>query len=186
VALPVYVFGIIVVFSLVESKSATDKGRTLFWSVILSSVVLFGANVRPAAYWVSYRHREGEGFTSRAWKDSETVKFVKGLPSQMAVSSNAADACYLFTKREALRLPAKYDPTNARVNADFETQMARLRDDLINNRALVVYFDRVDWRWYLPARHELEETYKLPVLTRLADGIVYGAQSDDLQHLMLK
>jgi hypothetical protein len=176
VALPVYVFGIIVVFSLVESKSATDKGRTLFWSVILSSVVLFGANVRPAAYWVSYRHREGEGFTSRAWKDSETVKFVKGLPSQMAVSSNAADACYLFTKREALRLPAKYDPTNARVNADFETQMAGLRDDLINNRALVVYFDRVDWRWYLPARHELEETYKLPVLTRLADGVVYGAQ----------
>jgi hypothetical protein len=129
-----------------------------------------------------YRHREGEGFTSRAWRESEPVKFVKALPSQMAVYSNAADACYLFTNREALRLPAKYDPTGALVNTDFEAQMAALRDDLINNRALVVYFDRVNWRWYLPERHELEESYKLPVLRNFADGVVYGTQSNNPSH----
>jgi len=96
----------------------------------------------------------------------------------MAVYSNAADACYLFTKREGLRLPAKYDPTRARVNSDFEAQMAVLQDDLLNNRALVIYFDRVNWRWYLPERHELDESYKLPVLRNFADGVIYGAQSD--------
>jgi hypothetical protein len=123
---------------------------------------------------MSYRHREGEGFTSRAWRDSETVKFLKTLPSQTVISSNAADACYLFTKREVLRLPARYDPTSARDNTDFGAQMEALRDDLNNNRAVVIYFDRVNWRWYLPSRNELEETYKLPVATRLADGVVYG------------
>lgn len=194
VALPVYVFGMILVFSLVEWQSEVGHRRILFWCVILASLILFSANVRPASFWVSYRHREGEGFTSRAWKDSETVKFVKALPSQMVVYSNAADACYLFTNREAVRLPAKHDPTSAsvydtagaRANADFESQMAALRDDLINNRALVVYFDRVDWRWYLPAQHELEESYKLPVVMRLADGVVYGVQSENLRPLMLK
>ncbi|HET6890796.1 MAG TPA: hypothetical protein VFH31_06815 [Pyrinomonadaceae bacterium] len=186
VALPVYVFGMILVFSLVEWESAVGRRRALFWCVILSSFVLFSTNVRPAAYWVLYRHREGEGFTGRAWRDSETVKFVKALPSQMAVSSNAVDACYLFTKREALRLPAKYDPTGARVNTDFAAQMAALRKDLDNNHTLVIYFDKITWRWYLPDRTELEESHKLPVLRRLADGVVYGAPSETLQHLMLK
>ena len=178
VALPVYVFGMILVFSLIEWESAVGKRRMAFWCVVLPSLVLFMANLRPAAYWLAYRHREGEGFTSRAWRDSETVKFLKALPSQTVISSNAADACYLFTNREVSRLPARYDSTNARVNTDFESQMTTLRDDLNNNHALVIYFDKITWRWYLPNRNELEETYKLPVLMRFADGVVYGVQSE--------
>lgn len=180
VALPVYLFGMILVFSLVEWEDAVGKRRILFWCVVISSVVLFSANVRPAAYWMLYRHREGEGFTSRAWSDSETVKFLKALPSQTVISSNAADACYFFTKREVSRLPAKYDPTSARDNADFGAQMTALQDSLNNNQALVIYFDRITWRWYLPTRNELEESYKLPVAKRFADGVVYGAPSETL------
>jgi len=178
VALPVYVFGMILFFSLIEWNSAVGKRRTLFWCIIISSSVLFMANARPVAYWVSYRHRMGEGFTSRDWRDSETVKFLNAVPTLIPISSNAADACYLFTNREVFRLPAKYDPTNASVNADFGSQMEALREDLNKNHALVIYFDRVTWRGYLPSRNELEEIYKLPVLTRFADGVVYGAQSD--------
>ena len=176
VALPVYLFGLILLFSLVEWESAARNRRALFWSIVFLSLVLFVANSRPAAYWVSYRHREGEGFTSRAWRDSETVKFLKAVPSQVLVYSNAADACYLHTNQEALRLPAKYDPTNARINAEFAAQITVLQNDLTKNRAVVVYFDRVDWRWYLPGQHELEETYKFPVAARLADGVVYGGE----------
>jgi hypothetical protein len=183
VALPVYVFGMILVFSLIEWESAVGRRRMLFWCVILSSCVLFVANLQPAAYWVANRHREGEGFTSRAWRDSETVKFLQALPSQRVISSNAADACYLFTNREVSRLPARYDPTRARVNTDFDAQIKALKDALNNNHALVIYFDRITWRWYLPSRNELEETYKLPVVTRFADGVVYGVQSDTSQTL---
>lgn len=181
VALPVYIFGLILVFSLVGQERTVGSRRILFWCVILSSFVLFATNVRPAAYWVLYRHREGLGFTSREWRESETVRIVKALPSQMAIYSNAADACYLFTKREALRLPAKYDPTGARINADFAPQMAKVSDELNNNHAVVIVFDRITWRSYLPDRSELEEVHKLPVAMRLADGVVYGAQSETLQ-----
>jgi hypothetical protein len=186
VALPTYLFGMILLFSLIDWPTAIGKRRILFWCVILAAFVLFCVNAKPASYWVAYAHREGEGFTSRAWKGSEAVKFMKALPPQVAVYSNAADAYYLFTKREALRLPAKFDPTQNRVNPDFEEQMAVLQDDLKNKHALVVYFDRVNWRWYLPNRRELEETYKLPVATRLTDGVVYGAESEALQHSELR
>jgi hypothetical protein len=52
-----------------------------------------------------------------------------------------------------------------------------LKNDLDKNHALIIYFDRLTWRWYLPSRNELEEKYKLPVVTRLADGVVFGVQS---------
>jgi hypothetical protein len=181
VVLPVYVFGMFLVFSVIEWQSA-GRRRTLFWCVVISASVLFVANLRPASYWLSYRHREGEGFTSRAWRESETVKFLKALPSQISVSSNAADACYLFINREVSRLPAKYDQTSARVNTDFGAQMEALRDVLNKNHALVIYFDSISWRWYLPNRNELEETYKLPVVTRFADGVVYGVQSETVSN----
>jgi hypothetical protein len=175
VALPVYVFGLILVFSFVEH--AVRKRRAFSWFIILLSLGLFVTNARPAAYWMSSRHRDGQGFTSRAWKDSETVRFLKTLPSDRRIYSNAADACYLFTKREVLRLPAKYDPTGARVNTDFDAKMSAVRDEVNVNYALVIYFDNITWRWYLPDRKELEESHKLPVMTRLADGVVYGTQS---------
>ena len=184
VALPVYIFGLILVFSTVSRESAIGQRRILYWCVMLGSLVLFSVNVRAAAYWVLQRHREGEGFTSRAWKDSETVKFLKALPAQTAISSNAADACYLYTKREVMLLPAEYDPTGGQVNADFAAQMTALRDELQNNHAVVIYFDRVTWRWYLPDRKELEESYQLPVVKRLADGVVYGAQPGTSQQSM--
>jgi len=181
VALPVYVFGIILIFSLIEWESAVGKLRTLFWCITVSAFLVVLGNLGPAVSWVSYRHREGEGFTSRNWKESETVQFVKALPSHVTVWSNAADACYLFTHREALRLPAKYDPTRARVNTEFAKQMTALRNKLNDGQTVVIYFDKVTWRDYLPNRSDLEGSDKLPVLRRFADGVVYGVPSETFQ-----
>ena len=49
-----------------------------------------------------------------------------------------------------------------------------MRNELMQNGALVVYLDKITWRWYLPSKDELENVYKLPVLVRLEDGVIYG------------
>ena len=102
------------------------------------------------------------------------MKFAQSLPPDVVVYSNGADVFYVYAKREASRLPAKFDPMQARVNPLFEPQIAALKGELAANRALLIYFDRVDWRWYLPSRTELEGLYQLPVLMRFEDGVVYG------------
>ena len=52
--------------------------------------------------------------------------------------------------------------------------MNTLRSELMQNRAVVVYLDKITWRWYLPTKDELENVYQLPVLIRLNDGVIYG------------
>ena len=54
--------------------------------------------------------------------------------------------------------------------------MATLNNDVMQNRAVIVLFDSITWRYYLPRPEELRDTYKLPVMLRLNDGAVYGLQ----------
>jgi len=54
--------------------------------------------------------------------------------------------------------------------------MAMLKSEVMHNRVVIVLFDRITWRYYLPQSEELEDTYKLPVMLRLNDGTVYGLQ----------
>ena len=68
----------------------------------------------------------------------------------------------------------KFDPVGWKPNQQFETEMANVSKEIFENRAVLVYFDRIEWRYYLPARDELDRTYKLPVLKQLPDGVVYG------------
>ncbi len=53
-----------------------------------------------------------------------------------------------------------------------EQDINYMRDEIIQNRGVVVYLDRITWRWYLPTKDALNNVYKLPVLIQLDDGIV--------------
>jgi len=61
-----------------------------------------------------------------------------------------------------------------RTHPDFERDITAVRNELMQNRAVVVYLDKITWRWYLPSKDELENVYRLPVLVRFDDGVVYG------------
>ena len=58
-------------------------------------------------------------------------------------------------------------------NQQYLAQTAQLRRWLKEDGGLLVYFYRVDWRWYLPAAEELERTLGLHVLARENDGVIY-------------
>ena len=51
-----------------------------------------------------------------------------------------------------------------------------MRNELFQNRAVLVYLDKITWRWYLPTKDELNNVYKLPVLIQLDDGTIYGIE----------
>ena len=71
-------------------------------------------------------------------------------------------------------MPAKVDPVSGKNNPEFEREINSVRNELMQNQAVVVYLDKITWRWYLPSKDELENVYRLPVLVRFDDGVVYG------------
>ena len=173
--LPAYVIGVILIISVIYELSRF--ARPWFWCGFLAlSLVLVSLNMVRATSFAIHRHQNGIGYTSREWINSETIAYLRSQSEGRMVYSNAIDAIHFLTGREALRVPAKFDPTTRKNNPDFERSIGEMRNELIQNRAVLLYLDNVTWRRYLPSKEELENIYKLPVLTRLNDGVVYGVR----------
>jgi hypothetical protein len=175
VLLPAFVFGIILVVSLMYRLSRFVHHTSLRWGFLVLTFALISTNAVYAVSFAVQRHNDGSGFSTRMWAGSESVKYLRNSSSTRTTYSNGVDAIYFLTRREALRIPARFDPTGAQNNADFDRDINAMREDLTQNRAVLVYLDKITWRSYLPTRDELENVYKLPVLVRLEDGVIYGS-----------
>ena len=93
-----------------------------------------------------------------------------------ALSSSAPDVLYTLLNKWAVIVPRKTHTNTNLSNSQYLAQTVELRRCLKEESGLLVYFYRVDWRWYLPAAEELERTLGLHVLARKNDGIIYQAR----------
>ena len=171
---PVYMFGIILLISAAYELSSFGNRTTLWRGFLVVSFALVSVNAVGAFSSAVHRHDNGSGYTSREWFGSESIEYVRTLSEAKTTYSNGVDAIYLLTSKHAVRIPAKVDPTRGKSNVEFDRDISAMRNELMQNRALVVYLDKITWRWYLPSKDELENVYKLPVLVRLEDGVIYG------------
>ena len=101
---------------------------------------------------------------------SRTVDAANG-----AVFECAGRSMYV-TKQAGGYGPRKIHPNTNLSNRQYLAQTAELRRWLKEESGLLLYFYRVDWRWYLPAAEELERILGLHVLARENDGVIYQAR----------
>lgn len=171
---PVYAPGIILVICVAYKLSRLGNPNTLWWGFLVLSSLLISVNAKHAISFAVERHNEGSGYGSRAWAGSKSIEYLQTSSEARTIYSNGIDAIYFLTRREALRIPAKVDATTGKSNSQFAQDINYVRNELLQNRAVVVYLDKITWRWYLPAKDELTNIHKLPVLIQLDDGTIYG------------
>jgi uncharacterized membrane protein YhaH (DUF805 family) len=171
---PVYVFAVLFVLS--TAWRAAQHRRPHAFAVLAAVLALVAVNTPFALVSARQLHDEGRGYTSRTWRASAAIAFVRSLPSSVALSSNAPDAIRLLTSRDSAFLPMTVAPVLGGKNQGFEREMRALRADLDAGRSIAMSFDRIDWRGYMPSKEELENEYAFPILLRLADATVYGTQ----------
>jgi len=171
-----YAPAIILVICVAYKLSSLGTRVPLWRGFLFLSFALIAMNAKHAASFAAARHNDGSGFASRAWAGSKTIAYLKNSSEVRTTYSNGIDAVYFLTKKEALRIPAKIDPTTGKSNLDFEREINSMRFELLQNRAVLVYLDKITWRWYLPTKDELNNVYKLPVLFQLDDGTIYGIE----------
>jgi hypothetical protein len=138
---------------------------------VLLSVTINGA--REVAVVVD-TYRNGSGYTSRQWQNSETIAAVISLPKDMEIYSNGQDAIQFLTGRAVTNIPLVAYPGTLQLNQYFEEELQVICREVIEGEAIVVYLNGITWRWYLPTRNELESKCTMPVLARLDDGAIYA------------
>jgi hypothetical protein len=131
-------------------------------------------NVTLSNYLVESMRTKGAGFTSRTWINSECMAYLEKLDDGITIYSNGSDAIMFWLNKDALPIPAKIFPGTRLPNENFDKDFALIQTNVDKGDAIVVFFTELSVRWYLPSKSEFGNTYKLPILHLLRDGIIYG------------
>ncbi len=82
----------------------------------------------------------GLGYTSKQWKNSETMKYIKLLPDNVKIYSNGADVLNFLTEKQSLSIPVKTFSNTMETNSLFNEQLDTVCKDITEREALLVYF----------------------------------------------
>jgi hypothetical protein len=128
-------------------------------------------------------YNEGRGFRSRLWQTSQTVGFVKNLPSESLLYSNEPPVIYFTTGRSAYRLPNKFSKKHvrkekARIPSEkYISQLSRIKRRLKSDDAYVIFFNERHM-WYKAPEEELKAYLSLSLVERFSDGVVYRSMQE--------
>jgi hypothetical protein len=146
--------------------------RTTFVALAIVFVVSYSTR---GAIWFIQTRQDGQGYTSRAWKESETIARIRNLPNSIPIYSNGYDAIYYLTNRPAIYLPEKVKHGTGRDNENYEAEVQSMGRVLKEGSGVLVYFNKFPERWFLPSESELKQQLKLRGVETNSDGSIYVA-----------
>jgi 4-amino-4-deoxy-L-arabinose transferase-like glycosyltransferase len=173
---PVHALGLVLLICLAHRLlRASATGHLLYLLSVIVCLAFAGSYVARGASWVRQRRGDGQGYTSRAWAGSATIERIKSLPAGTPIFTNGYDAVYFLTGRPAMFLPEKIAHGTGRPNALYASELAHLREQLLDHKGVLVYFDGFPERAYLPSEDELSRDLHLQLVSRETDGAIYQA-----------
>lgn len=176
ILLPVYVSVIILILCISHKLLCSIEGiHSLKVILIILSIILAGSYIGRGAIWVINSYRDGQGYASKAWKQSEVIQKVRILSPEVRIYTNGPDAIYILTGKHAFMIPNKVNPNTRLINRNYLSQLASIREQIKKQITVLVYFNTIDWRWYLPSEDELKERLSLGIIESRSDGAIYGA-----------
>ena len=166
---PVHVTGLAL---LLGSMPALARGRAIRVALAALGLLVAGTHLARAPRWVAERGADGLIYSSRAWRESETMGRVRLLAAGAPIYSNAPEAIQFLADRPAAMLPEKVVHGTGRPNPGYEADLEAMRRRLAAGDGTIVLFDAIG-RDYLPRAEELRARFPLRPLARARDGTLY-------------
>ena len=176
---PVYVAIVIVgLYFLHDVLTNALRRRVFRVAAGVTLVVLLGSHGLRTATWATTVHGTPQGlWQAQDWAMMATVD---ALPDDTLIYSNGADIIYILTGRTACPIPRLMNPNSEMINTRYAAESATMREHLHQNDGVLVYFDEVSWRDYLPTQSMLAHELSLRAMVRTRDGTLYAATSTHL------
>ena len=172
---PLWVAMLVLALCAVRARIVAGRSRMPAILAALVALVFSFGYAHDMAQWARERAAlGGAGFGSLAWRRSETVRRVAELPASSRIYSNARDAILVLTGRSTRWLPAPLDAETRQPRPGYTAELAAIRAALRAEEALLVWFDGVFWRWYLPSGVDLSQNLPIRRAAKLPDGEIWG------------
>ena len=170
---PIHVAMLVLLPCLVRKLYLRSKRTRTIRIVFLALALIFaGSYAVRGVKWLARVRGQGQGYASRAWRESPTIARIKTLPAETIIYSNGYDAIYYVTDRRARLIPEKVIHGTGRPNAMYGPEMARMKIDLLRRQGVLVYFYTLPERQSLPSEIELQETLNLRPIAKSNDGTI--------------
>lgn len=177
--LPVH-FAMLMLVPLLAASLAerVPEARSLRIVMVVLALLVAGSYVFRSARWVETAQGASQGYAGRAWKESAGLAQIRKLPFGTPIYSNGVDAIYYLTGRRAFDIPAKIIHGTGRPNASYEAERQKMSDDLRQHHGVLVYFNTLPERWYLPRESDLQNELPLAEVAAAPDASIYELKPD--------
>ncbi len=122
--------------------------------------------------YLFYAATNGIGFASKKWSQSDILQWVKKMPPTTIIYTNGPDPIKHLADRQSKMIPKLLSPVDRKKNKKFKQEFQYMRSRLSEADGVIVYFDRIKWRWYLPTFDQIRETLPLQIIYKGRDGVV--------------
>lgn len=129
-----------------------SRRRWMSPAAVVLLMAAFALNVPGGLRFWALSHVEGLGFASQSARDMYILRWMRQIPPDWKLLSNAPEFLSLHLHRKAGMLPSRFQPNSLKPNPDYASN---LRERAAEAR-LIVYFHSVRWRDYLPRPEELD------------------------------
>lgn len=117
------------------------------WAILLGGLLLARGSmsymIDEGRQILKNLQENGVGVTNRAWQQSDSLRWVRGLPPHALLYSNRALFIQFLVGREAYQLPERYDPIRREDRPDYPGNLDRMYADLDRPDSYLLMFDPV-------------------------------------------
>jgi hypothetical protein len=85
----------------------------------------------------------------------------------------------LMTNKAAVMLPSKFNSCSLVEIGDFRDQVSQMLEECASGQALMVYFNWITWRKYLPTREDIQSMQDSTPMHSFKDGVIFGTIEAD-------
>jgi hypothetical protein len=174
---PVYIACLILILPQISKILDSERVSFIKNASILLAVIFCLSYVTRFSYRVRIANTDGIEFASKKWKQSELINIIKHLPEKTQIYTNGDDVLKFLTGRNSLSIPAKIVAHNKLKNENYLNELNTMYENLYGNDGVLIWFDNITWRTYLPTVDELKNSLHLKLLVRAEDGSIYKTGS---------
>ena len=160
---------------LILSAELAQKQSPVKWVGILLPVLFVIFLLEDEIDLIQTYHKDGQGFASSTWSESETALAAETFPKEQLFFSNRQTYLWLMKDHPAYILPVLRDAALQQDNAEFEEEKTWMQEEILSGKAYAVVFNYQDLLEDSSDKAWLDTLFEgMPVFGTYADGIIFG------------
>jgi hypothetical protein len=143
--------------------------------VLAAFILVFAARfISDGRLTVQNLRKDGQGYSAKEWRASETMALIRDLPEDMIIYTNEPTGVYLLTGRGSYSTPSPWDPVILQPRAGYADDLSRMKQAIQDGAAVLFIFspgrlvEPQDKAWYEDLKSGLV------VSKFLSDSEMYG------------